>query len=189
MKTPEEVTDSSSAPDLVAAIKYYNGGIEKHLHTSVHMALDQGNRLDWLKAKVPTRSWSTWRDNTGTPRRTDENYRRLAANREIIEEALAAERIKSINDALKLLRKPKAAPKPKLDLSKFTKTFLAASDEERREALRQLGLKKFYECLPREWRQPIHDTVKNLLASKKPKLRIVQSSVPYLGIVDTPTAH
>jgi hypothetical protein len=192
MKLPDEVDRFSSPAELVAAIKHgnqqYCRALEDRVHIDVQMAMDLGDLLTWLKAQVPPRSWSTWRDNTGTPRRTDENRRRLAAHRDIIEPALAAGEIKSLNDALRLLGKTKTK-KPKPNPSELTMAFVAATDAERREALRALGLDDFLACVPPEWRAPLHETVRRLLVSKRPNLRIV-NTVPPLGLIDaSPTKH
>jgi hypothetical protein len=145
--------------------------------------MDQGDRLEWLKAKVPKRSWSTWRENTNTPRRTDENYRRLAAHRDLIGQALADGKIKSINDALKVLRNPRATP-PTPPRSELSKMFWGVTDDERRALLAERTVDDFMSFLPTGWEDPLAQRITKMQRTRNAaKQRRIEASRPVVPLI------
>jgi hypothetical protein len=144
---------------LALQIRRLDDSLRAHTRNALRVAMDIGDLLAQAKARVEPRRWKGWRTECcpNLTKRTDELYRRLAAFRVRIEQAIAINPDLSIREANALVSVPK--PRPPKPKPAALEKWLALSLDEKREGLRADGLDALLEYLPPELIDSVADRV------------------------------
>jgi len=141
--------------ELAETIRTGHKAIGAAMRNALRIALDSGDALIEAQGLVPAGQWGRWlRDNCFLSTRTAQLYMQLAEHRIEIEAELERVTDLSLRAARRLIMEPKPSNK-KPPPPALLNAWLQASDDEKRQLLNTVGLRKLLAVMPPAWRTDI----------------------------------